>query len=538
MEQKKKIRVNLIKNQNQKESRPVFLDCADFDALKKLAANKFKFKIRQIRFFSVTGDEIDAGMFEKMCLEGNISVLASNGEDYVGAKGGKKKYVVEVEGRGEGEKESVMSKPVVRVIAKQSELDDEAIRQLESSAKLPFMKFAVGMPDLHPGKDIPVGCACASEGVIFPHLVGENLFLKTNRVKFFNSLVCFQQKGTDIGCGMTLFKTNFQSHKVRQNKWTQRMTGLETGWEGDAKEFLRQRGIETTDHDSTHLGTIGGGNHFAEVQSVEEVMDEKKFAEMGLNRDSVYLLVHSGSRTLGEEIFRAHADKYKNNGLAENCEDAVTYMKKHDHACHWAKANRDLIAHRIFESLGIDCNELSDMQVLNVWHNCVVKKEFYVENIEDEEPVEIKEDTPKLSLWLHRKGAAPADVGPVVIPGSRGAFSYLVEPVSSPSAQQRCGYSLAHGAGRKWRRDKARKMGEQKKVNELTTTLLGSTVICEDKSLLYEEAPEAYKEISAIISDLEAAGIIKVIAVFRPLITYKVREKDYSNMRKKEKEDN
>lgn len=96
---------------------------------------------------------------------------------------------------------------------------------------------------------------------------------------------------------------------------------------------------------------------------------------------------------------------------------------------------------------------------------------------------------------------------------------------------QEGGFSVAHGAGRKWARNKALEYGKNKdkKGISLTITELGSHVIAEDKDLLYEELPEAYKEIKDIIADLQNAGLIKVIAVFRPLITYKMRVKRYDN---------
>ena len=123
--------------------------------------------------------------------------------------------------------------------------------------------------------------------------------------------------------------------------------------------------------------------------------------------------------------------------------------------------------------------------------------------------------------WLHRKGAAPADEGPLVIPGSRGSMSYLVEPMGHQAPN---GYSLAHGAGRKWTRSAARdRLGSKYRAKDLTRTSLKSRVICEDKALLFEEAPEAYKKIDDVIGDLVELGLVRVLATLKPLITYKVR---------------
>jgi release factor H-coupled RctB family protein len=110
----------------------------------------------------------------------------------------------------------------------------------------------------------------------------------------------------------------------------------------------------------------------------------------------------------------------------------------------------------------------------------------------------------------------------VVIPGSRGTLSYLVKPTGD-GASHAC--SLAHGAGRKWTRSEARqRMRERFSVAELAQTGLGSRVVCEERDLLYEEAPGAYKKIEAVIADLVAADLVSVIATLRPLLTYKTRK--------------
>ncbi|WPL20415.1 RtcB family protein [Thiorhodovibrio frisius] len=135
-------------------------------------------------------------------------------------------------------------------------------------------------------------------------------------------------------------------------------------------------------------------------------------------------------------------------------------------------------------------------------------------------------------LWLHRKGAAPADRGPVVIPGSRGTLSYLVNPLiqsgnETSTAIDTSLRSLAHGAGRKWKRGDARpRLSARQRPEDLRTTALGSQVICDDKELLYDEAPEAYKGIDQVVADLVDAGLCQIIATLRPVLTYKLRRAD------------
>jgi len=438
----------------------------------------------------------------------NCKIIISAGEDYIGFIVESKKHQV-IEGVLE-EEDKVTTDATIRLLHKKSIVENEAIKQLHSTAKMQNMVIAVGLPDLHPGKNCPVGAAWASKGVFYPHLIGN-----------------------DIGCGMSLYKTSLRCKRIKLETWVETLYGLESSWTGDSSEWLRQSGIEPTEHDSRNLGTIGGGNHFAELQTVEEIMDMEKFNELGLDTEYLYLLIHTGSRGFGEDVLRQHLDKFGHKGLIDGTEEGQHYLRMHNWAMDWAKSNRELIANRFMscltqhEILNPLRNEKGQSVIpdgsaclLDIWHNCAIKKEF---NLEKEDGSIQSEE-----LWLHRKGAAPNDIGPVVIPGSRGTFSYLVDPVSDVSIQQTSGFSLAHGAGRRLPRNIALKKGENIKT-DLTTTELGSRVICEKKDLLYEEIPEAYKDIDSIVEDLVDAGLVKVIAKFRPLITYKTRIKVYGD---------
>jgi release factor H-coupled RctB family protein len=364
----------------------------------------------------------------------------------------------------------------VRVIASEKTwIEGEALRQLELTAALPGMRAAVGMPDLHPGRGNPVGAAFFSAGLFYPHLVG-----------------------SDIGCGMALFATDLPRHKAKRDKVVQKLDGIEGSWDGDVREWLLEHGSESSDFDDS-LGTIGGGNHFAEVQAPLEVFDEDAFASLGLDAGNILLLVHSGSRGMGESILRVHAAAHGAGPLTAGSSDAAAYLASHDRAVAWGRANRALIAHRVASRLG-----LRHERALDVCHNSVERR-----YVSDEEG------------WLHRKGAAPHDRGAIVIPGSRGAKSYLVVPEGDGAS---CLHSLAHGAGRKWTRTDARgRLKERVRAKDLLRTSLGSAVICDDKELLYEEAPQAYKDIDDVIASLVAARLVRVVATLAPLVTYKVR---------------
>ena len=145
-------------------------------------------------------------------------------------------------------------------------------------------------------------------------------------------------------------------------------------------------------------------------------------------------------------------------------------------------------------------------------------------------------------MALHRKGAAASDRGLVPVPGSRGTLSYLVEPLAAMQTEALA--SLAHGAGRKYDRASMHGRVRVKKsdVARLERNPYGGIVVCGDRGLLAEEAPEAYKNIDRVIADLVEFGLARVVATFRPLVTFKKaqaksRSRRQTNARKSWKED-
>jgi release factor H-coupled RctB family protein len=372
---------------------------------------------------------------------------------------------------------NTLTETQVRLFASaQSWIEGEAVRQLYATAKLDGVRHAVGFPDLHPGKGTPVGAAFVTEGVIYPHLIGG-----------------------DIGCGMALFKTDLVRRDVKLDRWARLAFNLEHPWEQFVSDFLAEHDLESTEFDAA-LGTIGGGNHFAELQTVEKILDADEFKKLDLGKQQLVVLVHSGSRGLGESILRAHVDQHFGEGVEADSFAAEDYLRGHDFAARWAKVNRELIAHRFTAAIGAEAECLWDG-----CHNSITRRE-----------------SDGGEVWVHRKGAVAADSNFVVIPGSRGSLSYLVKATGDGESHA---WSLAHGAGRKWARSDARqRMRERFSVAELAQTGLGGRVVCEDRGLLYEEAPAAYKNIEAVIQDLVDAGLVSVVATFRPLLTYKTRK--------------
>lgn len=351
----------------------------------------------------------------------------------------------------------------------------DAEAQLKRVSELPGVLRTVGMPDLHPGRGFPIGAAVISKGVLYPQLAGN-----------------------DIGCGMALWQTNLSCKKLKLDKWVKKLKGLELPMEGDLSGRLNEAALKSSPYD-TSLGTIGGGNHFAELQVVDKIVDERLFCKLGFNAGMLVLLVHSGSRGLGESVLRDCVAQHGSLGVDETSDAASHYLRGHTHAMSWGRLNRELIAERFLSMLNTKGNA-----VLDLCHNSITQIEWQGE-----------------TCWLHRKGAAPSDAGPVILPGSRGALSYVVNPQGDQKVNA---FSTAHGAGRKWARSDARSRLEKRYTpNKLKRTDLGGRIICEDKNLLYEEAPQAYKKVEIVVQDLIDAKLINNVATFKPLITYKTK---------------
>lgn len=370
-----------------------------------------------------------------------------------------------------------LSAGVVLVAADDCWIEGNAIQQLQTTARLPGMRQVAGMPDLHAGRGYPVGAAFFSAGRFYPALVGN-----------------------DIGCGMSLWRTDIATAKLHLDKMEQRLGSIDGPLENHWQPRLDALGLDAGAH-ARSLGTIGGGNHFAELQQLDEVHDADAVAALGLERRRLLLLVHSGSRGLGEAILREQVDRHGHQGLEAGSEAAAHYLARHAAALRYARANRELIARRMLARLRAE-----GTAVLDIDHNLV-------------EPACIGGE----DGWLHRKGATPADRGAVVIPGSRGDYSYLVQPLDSVAADETL-RSLAHGAGRKWQRgDCKARLSSRYKPAQLQRTALGSRVICDDRALIWEEAPEAYKPVDAVVGALREAGLLRLLARLKPVLTYKTR---------------
>lgn len=321
------------------------------------------------------------------------------------------------------------------------------------------------MPDLHPGKGAPIGAAMAST-VLYPFLVG-----------------------SDIGCGIAVFPIKLK--RAVPERLAARFPDLDRTLDADDPAWAVVEGDVPAGH-LDGLGTVGRGNHFVELARVGPVLDPGHAARLGVDADDLVLVVHSGSRGLGERILRTHTEAHG----AGAAPDPAAYLAMHDDAVRWGSLNRRVLAARVAYALGAEPAD----PIVDQCHNLV----------------EIRD-----GVYLHRKGAAPGDGRDVLVAGTRGTPSYLVAAHAGPDAN----FSVAHGAGRKMSRSDALRRGRAKHtVEELRRTPLGSLVVCGDRQLLFEEAPTAYKRIEQVIADLVEHRLATPVASTIPLVTYKTAD--------------
>ena len=411
-------------------------------------------------------------------------------------------------------------------------MEGEAIEQLARAAERRDCVAAVGMPDLHAGPGIPIGAALAFGSSIHPHLVGG-----------------------DAGCGARVvglaklkLRGDALERRVRE-QFAVPVVGetieldpdrrpddaalelLDAVWRGGARAIASLRvpddlaalaeaevdppGLGASAPLPGHLaepahgralGTIGGGNHFVELGQVGEFVDADAAAAIGLDKRGAAIVAHSGSRGLG----RALAAEWGTRVLTA-ADDQRRYLGELAGAVRFAAANRLLLAWRMLEACGM-ARTSRITGGFDLVHNDVQREPIWGPT-----PASDGEDQ---RAWLHRKGCAPARAGdPTIVLGSRGAPSWIMRGCGNTA----CLCSIAHGAGRRMTRTEAKaKVAARHTRASLTRTATGR-VVCDDKDLLYEEHPDAYKPIAPVIASLELAGAATRVAALEPLVTVKTR---------------
>ena len=434
-------------------------------------------------------------------------------------------------------------------------LEEGAVQQLANVATMPgIVKNSLAMPDIHWGYGFPIGGVAAfdrEEGVISPGGVGFDIncgvrLLSTplraedisNRRELIERLFHAVPTGVGAKSSLRLSSKELEGMLMKGSAWA-----VDNGY-GNAKDIVRceeQGQMKSADPSAVsdkarqrgmpQSGTLGSGNHFLEVQEVREIYNASAAERMGLSTGQVCIMIHCGSRGLGHQVCTDHlkvlegATKRYKISLPDrqlacaplDSPEGRAYFGAMAAAANYAWANRQVIMHmtrRVLSSLyGIGEDEMP--LVYDVAHNVAKFEEHRI-------------DGTLKQLCVHRKGATRAfgpgshdippefaDIGqPVIIPGSMGTSSYLLNGTSQ--AMERTFGSTCHGSGRVMSRSKAKKALSGQEVKKALENE-GIIVRAPNVGAIVDEAPEVYKPSGEVVRVVHEVGISRLIARLEPM---------------------
>ena len=436
---------------------------------------------------------------------------------------------------------------------------DKALQQVANAACLPgIVKYSLAMPDIHWGYGLPIGGVVATDieagGVITPGGVGYDINCGVRLIrtslgekdvtpkidKLINTLFSHVPAGVGSTSDIKVSDAEEKKIMIKGAAWavehgygvkedlerTEERGSMEGADPGKVSERAYERGKKQS-------GTLGSGNHFLEVQVVDEVYDGEAARVFGVAKGQATVMIHSGSRGFGYQICEDYSrkmvqllPKYGINVpdrqlacVPVKSDDGQDYIKAMKCAANYAWNNRQCLMHKVrevfervfekgWESLGMSL-------VWDVAHN-IAKFEKY--NIDGREKL----------LCVHRKGATRAfgpgnpelpaiyrNIGqPVIIPGDMGRNSYLL--VGTKRAEEETFASTCHGAGRLMSRTEAMRREERKTLLQ-DLAAKGIKVMAAGRGTLAEEAPYAYKNVNEVVDVVHNAGIAKKVCRMRPI---------------------
>jgi tRNA-splicing ligase RtcB len=375
-------------------------------------------------------------------------------------------------------------------------IEDGAMEQIKHLANLPFaFRHIAIMPDSHQGYGMPIGGVLATKDVIIPNAVG-----------------------VDIGCGMCAVKTSlteidtetlkkimgeirkeipvgFKKHDEEQNE------GLLPNGKKEFMDSLTPIIVKEMSNALKSLGTLGGGNHFIEIQKGSD--------------GHIWIMIHSGSRNLGKQVadfynkkaielnkkwFSSVPEEWELAYLPIDSEEGKAYIREMNYCVDFALANRKLMMSRImscfYEAIPTG-NKFNQLEFINIAHNYAKLENHMGKNV-----------------WIHRKGATLADKDTIgIIPGSQGTKSYIVKGKGNILSFKSC----SHGAGRTMGRNEAVKtLNLEEEIKKL-----------DDQGIIHgirhqndlDEASGAYKDIDIVMKNQEE--LVEVLVELTPLAVIK-----------------
>jgi len=434
---------------------------------------------------------------------------------------------------------------------------DEALEQVANVTTLPgIVGKSIAMPEIHWGYGFPIGgvaATSADDGVISPggvgfdincgvRLVRTNLHIGDLDNEKIRALVDEMFNNVPSGVGskakIRLNRNELDGVIERGAKWA-----VENGygWERDL-DVLEENGSMETDlptisekakeRGKSQVGSLGAGNHFLEIQKVADIFDENAARAYGVEKDQVVVLIHTGSRGFGHQVCTDHL-KVLENAVRKyginlpdrqlacapvHSAEGQAYLKAMAGAANFAWCNRQLIVHWVRQSFehvfGESAEDLGMDIVYDVCHNVAKLEEHEV-------------DGKRMKVYVHRKGATRAfgpgkkevplkyrDVGqPVIIPGDMGTESYLLK--GTTKSEETFG-STCHGAGRVLSRTAAKKRWSGQEIGR-NLERKGIYAHPASWSVMAEESPDAYKDVSQVVGVTHGAGISSKVARMVPL---------------------
>jgi tRNA-splicing ligase RtcB len=430
---------------------------------------------------------------------------------------------------------------------------DKTLKQVRNVAKLPgIIGKSIALADAHQGYGFPIGGVAAFDietGIISPGGVGYDIncsvrLLRTNLTKkdilsgakeIAQSLKRKIPSGVGRGSPFTISYKELDKLLVGgaqymvEKGYGKKEDYLHTEEEGKLKNAnsdkvssrAKKRGIG-------QVGTIGAGNHFVDVLSVEEIFDKKAAKVYGLKKDQIVIMIHCGSRGLGHQVasdyIKLMEEKYGIDDLPDReliyapikSKLGKDYIQAMNCAANFAFANKQLLTHWLREDLAKFFPKIEIDVVYDVSHNIAKFESYEIDG-------EMKE------VCVHRKGATrsfgpgrkevPEDymeIGqPVIIPGSMGTLSYLMK--GTKKAEALTFGSSVHGAGRVMSRSKAIREFDSDEIKKNLDSK-NIEICCDNMKSLKEESPDVYKDIEDVAETMDSLGISKKVANMTPII--------------------
>jgi len=435
---------------------------------------------------------------------------------------------------------------------------DRSIEQLVNVSTLPgIQKYALAMPDIHEGYASPIGGVAAiriSDGVISPGVCGYDIncgmrLLKSEHTEkdikpYLNRLATEIQSQIPSGLGRgRKIKLSIEQIDKILEQGTHILQKQGYGEKEDVENCEASGKLDwadasvVSDHAKNRgrdqVGTLGSGNHFMEVQKVEEIFDKEVAGVFGLFKDQIVVMIHTGSRGLGHQVctdylrtmipamqrYRIKVPDREFACVPFSSPEGQRYFSAMASAANYAWANRYMVAHYTRKAWKQVLGEKEKLELLyDVAHN-IIKKEKY------------KIDGKDTEVIVHRKGATRAfppghpeiprkyrEVGqPILIPGSMGTASYVL--VGQKEGEEAF-FSTCHGAGRTMSRHEAmRRVSGQEVVKSLESK--GIIIKCQSLRGIAEEAPMAYKDVDEVVQVVHSAGLSKKVAKLVPTAVVK-----------------